>query len=394
MSLLKALKAGQIDSTMHKKTLDYGDQIKRNLKDSEGDLITSLDALYFQNPEFVEVWNRQAITKGDTKSILDYSLVAKQILDDEETNEGEKATAQRYLDSGKKFGTIRAALDTASNPGGANVIPTILSDVLAYRVESAGQVLSTVQKVSVPDGNYEQTKYNKGMLGEFKTETGTFTDASTYYEDGTDGLNKVLYTTKDFGLMLQITSRQIEKMTPSLGRQIIDQVAKSLARGADSQILIGNGSGQNATGMIQNATSATAGANAFETFANAIGTLGDANIDPSSIVAYMNTATYAHFLKLRGTNQSYLELINGNFANPSIHGIKVVISNLIKTATGAATVVLGDPSHYIWATNGSIRQIEDKYSGSDSLQQRYVFYTFAEGKPIFNDSFAKFSVTL
>jgi HK97 family phage major capsid protein len=183
-------------------------------------------------------------------------------------------------------------------------------------------------------------------------------------------------------------------MTPSLGRQIIDQVSLSLARGADSQILLGNGLGQNALGMIQNASTAPAGANAFETFANGLGQLGNFNVDPSKVVAYMNTATFAHFQKLRGVNPSYTEIISGSFSSPSIHGIKVVITNLIKTSAGAATVVMGDPNHYIWATNGSIRQIEDKYSGSESLLQKFVFYTFAEGRPIFNDSFSKFTVTL
>lgn len=383
MSISKRFINRGLDAVLYKKKLDLSEQLRSHLADNSGQLMGALDALYFQNPELVLGWNK--LNRSNPEQQLNYTGIAAEILDSDSASTAEKQAAEHYR-------SFTRQLDTASDPGGANIIPTTLADVLTYRVESAGQVLSRVLKVNVPDGNYEHPKFNKLMLAEFKAETSSFTDAATLYEDGTDGIAKVSYILKDFGLRLNLTQRLIEKTTPGILNSLIDYVATSIARGSDSQILTGSGAGVNATGMIQNATSATVGGDILDTFANAVAALSDVNVLRENQVAFMNGATEAMFIKLRATNESYRDLINP--VNRTIQGVPYVVSNLIKTSGGAATLVIGDPKHYVWAQNGDLKQLDDPYSNSSSLQHQYVFYTFAEGKPLYNDSFAKFSVTI
>jgi HK97 family phage major capsid protein len=283
-------------------------------------------------------------------------------------------------------------LDTESDPGGSNLVQTALADTILVKAEKTGQILALLSKDTIPYGNKEYPKYNAKTVGQFIDEsTSAYTDVvPNSFEDGTDGLDKVLFTPRDFGITASYTNRILKKVTPASIRFFREQEAKMITRGLERQALRGDGTGQNATGVVEVASSVSAAGNIYLTFNDAIGTLA-AN-DTENIVAVMHRKTWQEFKNLRVINESYRASIDPK--SLKIDDIQVILSN--NTDSSVATtgnVLLGDFSHYMMTKQGTMETIEDPYSNATTRKVNVTHTMLVDMGAMFSNSFAKFSVT-
>jgi len=376
----------RIDSIMEQQ---FTNTFKRSLMETNNNLIQALELTLAKEPLLNRAYNE--IVSDKLK--VNYTEQAMRALDSDTTSKEDKALAEKYIKEFHGVSNVRN-LDTASNPGGANVMQTSLVEVIFHRATEIDAIYPLVQKANFgADKTLEFPVFDRQIRATFITENSNVSsEAHTEFETATTGLTKRDLTQKTFAVDLKMSYLMKKSTSPTLLRQIINIVADGIARGRESQILNGAG-GTNATGLILNAVTATAGADALETLTNGIGQLGGNNVKIRNLTIAMNSQAYAKFAALRAFNQPTYSLIGG-FGNPSIQDVKVVITNELLTTAGSTTVVLGDFEHYVWAQTSNGELLENNPANNANLENRMVFATTADGEPLFDNSFAKFTLTV
>lgn len=360
------------------KSLDLDKQLDTYAREV-GNTYAALDVLLYSNPALRAQYNSMPEQRANPSLQVSYDATATHAGDDQ------------YFDGKRKFERA-APLDTASNPGGANIIQTSLADTILVKAEETGQVMALLGKDTIPYGDKEYPKITAKAVAAFIDEnTTSYTDQSaTTYELATHGLTKVKYTPRDFGLAMGYTNRLLKKVTPATIAFFRNYEAKGFARGIEQQALRGAGTGQDATGIVGVATSVTFATNAYITFCNALGVLAAA--DTENIQAVMHRKTWQEFKKLRIINPAYKDVIDP--VSMKIDDIQVVLSNNNDASVATVgTVNLGDFSHYLLATGSGLDTIEDKYSGAAN-RKTTVYHTMQiDMGALIAASFATFTLT-
>ena len=357
------------------KTDNLEAQFKTALSETEGDVTRALDILLYSNPSLRAEYNRNYAEKGQE---IGYDLLARE-LDDKEYMAGTLAYENR-------------ALDTASNPGGANIIQTTLSDTILYKAEQLGQIIAILGKDDIPYGDKEYPRITAKAVATFIDEDTTgWTDLSaTTYEAATTGLTKVKHTPRDFGLKMTYTNRMLEKVTPATIAFFRKYEAEGLARGIEQQALRGNGAGQNATGIVAIATSIAFNGNAYLTLNDAVGTLS--TTDTENIKAVMHRKTWQEFKKLRVVSMAYRDGINT--VTPMIDDIPVILSNNADASVATVgNVIVGDFEHYLYTKTGGIKTLVDVYTNAGTRQTNVYDTMLIDLGAWQPNSFATFTVT-
>lgn len=338
----------------------------------------AVDVLMYNNAAFRAKYNTLVASEGP-RAQVSYDVTAK------------VGNDSGYFDDVKKFERA-APLDTASNPGGANIIQTSLADTILYKMEKIGQILAAVAKDQVSYGDKEYPKMSAKAVGEFIDENTTgFTDiVPNSYEVATNGLTKVKFTPRDYGILASYSQRLLRKVTPATIKFFRDYEANALTRGIEQQILRGDGTGQNATGITGIATAVTFNGNAYLTFCDAVGILGAADTD--NIQAVMHRKTWQEFKKLRVVNAAYRDSIDPKAMK--IDDIPVIISNNADASVATqGSIILGDMSHYMYVAQSGIETIEDKYTNAATRKVNMYHTMSIDLGALIASSFATFPIT-
>jgi len=345
------------------------------LEETQGNVMRALDLLLYNNANLRADYNRNYAEKGQE---VGYDVMARQIGDKE------------YMKGALEY--ENRALDTASNPGGANIIQTTLADTILYKAEKLGQIIAILGKDEIPYGDKEYpTIVAKPTAGFIDEATTGWTDlSSTTYKAATYGLLKVKHTPRDFGLKMTYTNRMLKKVTPATIAFFRNYEAGGLARGIEQQSLRGDGTGQNATGIVAIATSVTWNGNAYLTFNDAVGVLS--TTDTEDIKAVMHRKTWQEFKKLRVINLAYRDSINA--VTPMVDDIPVIISNNADASVATVgNVIIGDFSHYLYTKTGGVETLVDQYTNAGTRQTN-IFNTMLIDLGAWQpNSFATFTVT-
>lgn len=370
--------ASEYRTHVQKKSLDLDKEVEFYRKETGNDY-AAVDLLLYNNAEFRAQFNALPENLKDQNLRVAYDVTAK------------VAEDQEYFDRQAKFERA-APMDTASNPGGLNLIQTSLADTIIHKSEQLGQIIGLVAKDVIPYGDKEYPRITAKAEGQFVDENTTaWTDiVATTYEVSTNGITKVKHSPRDFGIYASYTARLLQKVSPASIRFFRDYEAAGLTRGIERQILRGDASGVNAQGILGIATAVTAAANAYLTFNKAVGVLAAA--DTENIVAVMHRKTWQEFKALRVINSAYRDAIDP--VKLSIDDIPVVLSNNTDASVASAgNVLLGDFSHYLYTRTGNLETLEDKYTNA-STRKVNVYHTMQiDLGALIPASFATFAVT-
>ena len=360
-----------------KKRMNVQEEYESYLEATGGNPAIASDMLLYNNAAFRAKFNRLPENRENVDLQVHYDLTANLAKD------------KRYFEDSERY--EKRQLVTTSDPGGLNVIQTSLSDTIVVKSERLGQILQLVAKDEIPDGDKEYPTFENKAVGAFVDEITTpTTDQSTVYEDATKGLKKVKYTPRDFQLRMKYSQRILKKVTPrtlAFYRQI---EAEGMTRGLEQQILRGDGTGQNATGVNSVATSVTFNGNAYLTFNDAVGVLAAA--DTENIAAVMHRKTWQEMKKLRVLNQAYRDAIKVD--TPMIDDIPVIISNNNDASVATTGIVnIGDFRHYLVTQQGGLDTIEDKFTEAANRIVNIYHALQVDMGALLASSFATFSIT-
>ncbi len=174
---------------------------------------------------------------------------------------------------------------------------------------------------------------------------------------------------KKFAAMTLVNREAIEDSAPELRRVIADALIKDLAVELDKQMVTGDGTGQNLTGLRNlsgttsgASTGANGGALTFAFLADTLGAYDTANADPDRAAWIMHARTWASIRKLSDSQARPIVSIDPTLGvRPTLWGKPVFISNSLSitetvgSSTDCSTILLADMSEVLV---GVAREVE------------------------------------
>lgn len=358
----------------------------RSLEGAKGNIIVAFDNMLINDEDLRNEWNYEAKKEG--KSGVNYPILARGLYNAKQIDK------EAYIRAG-------GILDNTTNPGGGNFLQTTVADYVAETVEDLGLVAATVTKHDIAnDGNFKIPVFDGFFKSTFVADSANFINLGTSIEGG---ITSVTLTPEKVGAYVQVFQSFLTTLSANRLQYVIKLVSEAQARAYDDAILNGSGSSQQPLGMNQNALAAgtdfSSGGDAFETLMNAVSAISDHRKGKNKdIVCYMNTAAVNLYKKLKYSltnDRAGLIEINGDSIN--IGGYKVVVTDVIDN-TGTALskvsqVTVGYAKMYHWgdAKKPVIDTSEAVgfLNGTDTIR----ISGQANGRPSFNDAFAKFNIS-
>ena len=241
-------------------------------------------------------------------------------------------------------------------------------------------------------GNLKIPTYSAFAKTTFVAEGSNLVNLGTTVEGG---LSSITLDPQRHGGYLPVFQSFIDKLSAKNLMNLLEILAQSFARGIDDTILNGNGSTPNATGMNQNATSIAFAGDALTTFKLAVQNVSDAQKGGlDQLVAFMSTAAWMEYMEL------FRDLQNGRVGiidpeSQKIYGVRCVITDVITnsgtTPNKSSIVTLGYGKTYQYGQT-TLKTETDNFSGFLTSTVNLKAVAYANGKPAFNDAFAKFSM--
>lgn len=338
-----------------------------------GNEMVALDMFLYNNAEF-----RAALNTLRPTAPVGYANMALRV------SESELARYQ------KEDSNYRAATVSTDAPGQGNSLQTTVSQSILYRVDNFEQVSRDVKKISLPYGDYDATKYNKYGLAGYITENATVPDNTDNLTDATNGINKVSYSGKEFGVSFLRSYLAEKRISASIINDQMNITAQEIGRGEAFQIISGTGAGLNDNGIINVATATAAGANVIETASNAIAECRTANA--FQLKFYMNAKAWNEHEKLSLVNLSYQNTVD--VSKKTLWGIpvEVVSDAIMPTTANVAKVIVGQMDHYLKFTNGGLDNFNLRNTSNAAMNS--MFLMARDGGVLFADSFATYDVTV
>jgi HK97 family phage major capsid protein len=364
-SFAEYIRSGVDSATIAKQSISRGEVFKEGLKLADGDVARAIDYLAYNDVHFRSEVNNSLQNAGYKRG-LTYDLLASELSD------------SNYRAGG--------SFDTITTPGGANTLQTTVG-LIVSRVEELGQVLREVESQEIVDGNLQIPVFSSNATAAYVGNANA-TNLGTTLEGV---LNQVTLNPQRIAGYIDINDDFIVKISSKNVTTLMDKLAESYARGVDNGILQGAGTGSTPLGMLTNATVITAGANDLDTLRKAIASasingLGGYN----NLRIFMNTPTWTKYGMLSTSNMAYNTVINAG--NDTIFGIPVIKTDVLGVTADASNVIVGYKNHYVIGISKQPSVLIDQYSGSLTGTQRCVISGTNQGRPLFNNSFARFSV--
>ena len=355
---------------------------------TKGNFIRSLDLLLIHDQELRNEFNYESKKQG--KSGVSYPIMARGLFDADLIDE------PTY----KRAGGV---LDTLTNPGGANFLQTTVADFVAETVDELGLVAKSVQQFDLKgEGNLSIPVYNPKLQSAFATNVASYTDLGSGIEGG---ISSILLNPQKVGAFVQLRPDFMNKLSANRLQFVLRILADAQARAYDDAILNGAGSGVLPTGMNQNALTAgtefTVGSDAFETLLNSIEAISDQRAGRASdIRIYMNTSAKNEFVKLeRSLSNDRPNILKTSPSGLDIGNYPVIVTDVIRNTNATAPanktslVTVGYANQYYWGNSKAPEVVADSSVGFLSETETLRVSGMANGKPAFNNAFAKFTVT-
>lgn len=383
-----------------------GEVLGMALRHTGGNVARSLDALMIADPVFREEFNYLAKKNNPNVRTLDYSYTLgaayqnqlRQLRSAYSDDEVEAMEAEAD-DIKSQYQRAGGVMDTTTNPGGANFLQTTVADFVAETVENLGLVASQVTIHDLEnDGNFKIPVYDGFVKSQFVADGANFPNLGGQVEAD---LSSITLDPQKVGGYLQAYQSFITKITPGRLQYLLKVLADAQARAYDDAILNGTGTNSQPTGMNLNATTVTAGGDEFETLSLAISTVSDARKgDKRNLRIFGNTPIAQKYIRLRYTmtNDDRAGLIgldaSGNLS--SLASVPFVETNVIESIGSSpnknAVATVGYANMYHWG-NAKRPIIETSdvpgfLSGTATMKVSGQ----ANGKPAFDNAFAKFVV--
>lgn len=354
---------------------------------SKGNILRAFDLMMIHDEDLRNEFNYEAKKLGKTG--VNYSLLSRQMY---KRGEIDEETYQR----------ASGALDTITNPGGANFLQTTVADFVAETIDELGLITKEVNQIDLAgEGNLLIPTYNPKLRSSFVANTANYTNLTALEA----GINAVTLNTQKVGAYVEIRPDWLNKLSASRVQYILKILADAQARAYDDVILNGNGTSPNPLGMNQNSLNVTthfeAGANAFETLLNAISAVSDRRAGRSSdIRIFMSTTAKNEFVKLeRSLGNDRTNILVTSPSSISIAGYPAIVTDVILNTNGTppanktSMVTVGYAKQYYWGN--SKRPTVETNESVGFLSGTAVIRVdgMADGRPAFNDAFAKFPVT-
>jgi len=350
--------------------------IKEAIKDQDGNFIKAMDLVLLNDPILRNEWNSEASKRS--MPLVNYPLFANGVKEDKEG-----------------FSRAAGLYDSITSPGGANFIQTTVADFVAQTIDRSSVVLPTVRQFDIQG----QGNFSVPLINDFQTVNPVVdgADLPNIVSNLEAGTSSITLNPARLGLLLPLTAGFMAKVSAKNIQTILSQPGMIMSRSIDRQIILGDGSGVNFTGMLQNATTVAFSGDIVESILNASAALRLSGETPK---VYLNRNVMVEILKIE------LNLPNGRTSvltsNPAknemtIAGMPVILTDLIPT-TGTAgnrisTVCIGYSQQYYMAVSSQIQISTSKEFNFAKSAETVKAEMLANGKPAFNDAFAKISVT-
>lgn len=200
-------------------------------------------------------------------------------------------------------------------------------------------------------------------------------------------LSNITLDPKKFAALTVVNREAVEDSSPQLRQVVANSLLKDLAVEVDRQLVTGDGTGQNLTGL-RNISGFTAGAStgtnggalSFSFLADTVGAADTANLDPESQAWIMHARTWNSVRKLVDSQSRPIISLDptGPDVRPSLWGRPVYISNSLSitetvgTSTDCSTILLCDMSQIVVAQARQVELVasEDAYFTSDQVGLR------------------------
>jgi HK97 family phage major capsid protein len=345
------------------------------MRATRGDVLAAWDTMFMEDNQMRTAFNR-ILAQADSNIRIGYSDIS-QVLKEDATN-------------------LRAAglYDTTNALNAGNLVQTTVADYILSRVEELGQVIKLTSRFSIPDGNLSVPKFAANPIAQFGLDGAPLSN-------GNQDVNQVTITPHQYGIWLGLTLAFLAKVNPRNVNYITEKLAEAMARAADYAVVNGSGTNGNPLGILSNATSITPGGSdtIFDVIDTFIQQASLVKIPKNKLTILMNGALEGKAYKTRRTGSqygSYVSMEPGENGG-TIDGVRYVVTEQINNVGSAgsqtAQLIGGNFSHYAWGDNGDIRTVVDNYTGLTNLTQKIVSYGFADGQPLYSDSFFKANIT-
>jgi HK97 family phage major capsid protein len=358
------------------------------MESTKGDFIRSIDLMLIHDEELRNEFNYEARKQG--KSGVAYPILARGLFEAGKIDE-------------KTFQRAAGVLDTVTNPGGANFLQTTVANFVAETIDEIGLVAKEVQKFDLKgEGNLQIPTFNPKLKSAFAANTANYTDLGSTIEGGT---GSITLNAQKVGAYTQLRPDFMNKLGAGRLQFILKQLAEAQARAYDDVILNGTGSSPIPTGMNQNAltggTDFAVGSDIFDTLLNAIEAISDRRAGRTSdIRIFMNTSAKQEFVKLeRLLSNNRTNILQSSKGGLTIADYPVIITDVILNTNATAPanktslVTVGYANQYYWGNSKAPQVVSDSSVGFLSETETLRVSGMADGKPAFNNAFAKFTVT-
>lgn len=354
---------------------------------TKGNILRAMDLMLIHDEDFRNEFNYEAKKQG--KSGVAYPVLARGLFEAGQIDE-------------KTFQRAAGVLDTITNPGGLNFLQTTVADFIAETVEELGLVAKEVNRIDLAgEGNLLIPTFNPKLSSTWVANSAQYAELTAL--EG--GINGVTLNPQKVGAFVTVRPDFLNKLSANRLTFILRILADAQARAYDLAILNGTGSGVQPTGMNQNSLNVTthfeAGANAFDTLLNAMSAVSDRRAGRNrDMRIFMNTAAKNEFVKLeRSLSNDRTNILETGVDSMTIGGNKVIITDAIVNTNGTApanktsVVTVGYANQYYWGESAKPKVQTDHSIGFLSGNTVIRVDGMADGKPAFNDAFAKFTVT-
>jgi len=295
------------------------------------------------------------------------------------------------------------AIDTVTTAGFAGSVQTTVADFILRTVGQLGNIWGEVKKVDLRNrGSYRLTVNNSNGKSQWRSsQTANYSSANSEIEGGSAVVDLVPIS---FGKVIKTTLEFENVLSGNFIAEVIQMLLEQHTRAKDDAVINGTGSNQ-PTGMNLNALSGTTGnpsASQFKLGGTLVETVLNASAKLSTLrkvgknkqVLFANSTFESNLLteRLQLTNDDMANLItikDGSVVK--VGGIRVVINDEVITtdANNNSVATLAIPAMYFWGVSVPDKMNEDRSAGFESSTMISKIEGIADGKPGFNNAFAK-----
>lgn len=330
---------------------------------------------------------------ADLGAALRMVLYSDQALMDElagmEEDKGRKTIRNAY---NQKF--QRAPIDSDSGAGDNDFGELFVEKTIKKRVEADSDLLKMLDNKRLTTKTGKFPKSSNLAKAAFAALSDNLVDLTTTVDAGFD--NTELEAQK-FGGFLTLEQDAFVKLDAQIVSQILDELTIAHHRGMIDQIVNGPGTGVTALGLATNATAVTFDGNISNTLIKMIATVADVSRGGTDdIFILTNTAGAIALEGERFLNSAHKDLVKILGPGVFLESLPLIQENVIVTSGSSpnktAPLYVGKKGDYLMGVQTDPRIEMDKFSDFKAAGETARIMSFWDGKPHFNDSFAKTTI--